>query len=254
MTDDAVRLVSRGDDAGLAESVNRAVRECFREGVLRNVSVMPPAPALDHAADLLGDLDGLCVGLHVTLASEWDDPSWGPVLPAEEVPTLVDDDGEFYPSPEALFEADPDRAEVRAEMEAQVDALREAGVEVSYADGHMLPEVHSDWFGEELAAFCEAEGLVDGTRAAPLLPGHGFEVDPDWLLERLDAVDPGTYLAVGHPGYDDEELREVHGGGRERGEVGRTRATQRRLFTDERVIERVRDGAVEVLRYDEVGE
>lgn len=248
-SDGTLQLVTRGDDAGLAESANRAVRECFEEGILRNVSVMAPAPALEHAVTELADLQGLCVGLHVTLASEWESPSWGPVLPPEEVPSLVNNVGEFYASPAELFEHSPDRGEVCAEMKAQLVRLRDAGFEVTYADAHMLPERHSDWFGDELADFCLREGLIDGTDI-DFLPGHGFEVDPDWLLERLDDVESGTHLLVGHPAYNDEETAEIYGG-QDRGDVGPTRETQRRMFTDKRVLARVMDGDIRVIRYDE---
>lgn len=245
-----VRLVTRGDDAALAESANEAIRECFESGVLRNVSVMAPCPALDHAAAELADV-GLCVGVHVTLASEWDAPSWGPVLPADEVPSLVDDDGDFYRTPEELFERDPALAEIRAEMEAQLERLRDVGFTVAYADGHMLPQRYSDEFADEFAAFCAREGLVDGTRVSHL-PEWTLDTGPEWLLDQLDGLPSGTYLVVGHPAYDDAEMRDVVGMGRSEGELGAARADQRRTFTDERVSAYVHDNDVELLRYDEL--
>lgn len=66
MADETVRLITRGDDAAVAEGANDAIRDHFGDGILRNVSVMAPCPAFDHAAERLAGVDGLCVGVHVT--------------------------------------------------------------------------------------------------------------------------------------------------------------------------------------------
>lgn len=255
MTDDAsaapVRLLTRADDAALAESANDAIRECFEDGILRNASVMAPAPALDHAADRLAGVDGLCIGAHVTLTSEWASPTWEPVLGADAVPSLVTEEGRFYRSPAALFDSDPDREEVLAEVRAQIDLLREVGFEPTYADTHMLLEPHAEWFADAFAELCEREGLIDWRGVPPLDEESGVGSGPDWLLDRLEGVEPGTYLVVGHPAYDDEEMRTIELPEDEPGRVARERDAQRRLFTADRVREYVRDAGVEPIRYDE---
>jgi predicted glycoside hydrolase/deacetylase ChbG (UPF0249 family) len=247
-----VRLVTRGDDAALAESANEAIRECFTEGILRNASVMAPCPALDHAAETLAGLDGLCIGAHLTLTAEWDNPTWGPVSDPGEVPSLVTDDGEFYRMPDEFFDADPDRNEVRAELTAQIRALEDAGFDLAYLDTHMALEQHREWFADELATLCERAGLVNGPET-PLPPGaEGAGSGPDWLLEHLAGVDSGTYLVVGHPAYDDEETNQVVGPGHEPGDVAQSRVAQRQMFTDERVQSYVADHDIELLRYDDL--
>lgn len=254
MTDDAdhVRLVTRGDDAALARSANDAILECFEEGILRNVSVMAPCPELDHAAETLASVEGLCVGAHITLTAEWDEPSWGPVLPTDEVPSLVNDDGEFYQLPGDLLEHSPDRDEIVAEMEAQIRALENVGFTIEYADTHMALEQHREWFAEAFADLCDREGLVNGPEV-PLPPGaEGAGSSPAWLLEHLEGVESGTYLVVGHPAYDDDEMAGVVGLGNERGEVAADRVDQRRMFTDEGVAEFLAEHDVDVVRYTDV--
>lgn len=247
-----IRLIARGDDAALAESANDAIRECFDEGILRNVSVMAPCPALDHAVDQLAGVDGLCTGVHVTLTAEWDQPNWGPVLPPEEVPSLVDEDGNLPKLAEDFVERDPDPDEVVAEMEAQIDRLREVGFEPSYLDTHMAIEHHLDWFVGAMTDLCKRKGLIDGT-SVPLPPGaDGPGTSPQWLLDRLEDTDGGTYLVVGHPMYEDDDAAEIVGLGNERGEMAANRADQRRMFTDARIQQYVEDHDIEVLWYNEL--
>ena len=102
MSKQRIHLVTRADDAGSCNSANVAIWNCYRRGIVLNASVMVPAPAFEEAAELLGSEEGLCVGLHVTLTSEWESVRWGPVLPAEEVSSLVDEHGCFPRSRRAL--------------------------------------------------------------------------------------------------------------------------------------------------------
>ena len=56
-----VRLITRGDDLGCARSLNRAVQECYKKGILKNVSVLAASPYVEEAAKLLDRfLDGAC--------------------------------------------------------------------------------------------------------------------------------------------------------------------------------------------------
>ena len=43
---DSIRLVTRADDAGLNKTVNRAIRSAANDGIVRNISLMAPAPAI----------------------------------------------------------------------------------------------------------------------------------------------------------------------------------------------------------------
>jgi len=249
---DRIRLLTRADDAGLAESANDAIRECFEDGILRNVSVMAPAPALEHAATRLAGVDGLCVGAHVPLSSEWVDPTWGPVLDVDDVPSLVTDEGRFHRSPEALFESDPDREEILAEATAQIERLRTVGFEPEYADTHMLIETASEWFADAFGDLCEREGLINWWGVSTLPGAEGIGEGPEWLLEHLDEPEPGTYIVVGHPAYDDEEMADIWLPGGEPGQIAAQRDAQRRMFTDERVLAYVEETGVDPIRYDEL--
>jgi len=244
--------VTRADDAGNTRSANEAVLEAFEEGILRNVSVMAPCPAFEHAAELLAGHDDLCVGVHVTLTSEWDRPRWGPVLPDEEVPSLVDDDGYLLPSPRALDERGADVDEMAAETRAQIARVRDAGFDVAYLDDHMMNRVAAG-FEDRLVEIAGSEGLLDGQTVCPRLPEVELTAPsyPQQLISRLNLASPGTYLAVGHPGYYDAETRRIAGGRYDRrpGEWARIMDSQRRMFLAPAVLSWCDARGVEPIRY-----
>ncbi|MBE3069424.1 MAG: ChbG/HpnK family deacetylase [Planctomycetes bacterium] len=251
-----IRLVTRGDDSGSCRSANRAVRDAFKEGILRNASVMAAGPAFDEAAEMLKDLKGLCIGLHGTLTDEWNEARWGPVLPRDKVPSLVMDDGTFFKDTGALWNHTPRPRldEIVAELAAQLQRARSKGLAVRYLDEHM----GFGWFeglAERMAAFAKAEGLLFRPKGLAALPDpKGEFADPvERFIARLDAAEPGkTYLVVLHPAYDDAELRAMTYGDEKPGKIARERDWDRRLYTESRVVEYCRQHEVEAIRFTDI--
>ena len=62
--------------------------------------------------------DIVSVGIHLVLNSEWKNYRWGPVAGSAAVPSLVDENGLFFPSSEALHQHNPSVAEVEKELRA----------------------------------------------------------------------------------------------------------------------------------------
>lgn len=248
-----IQLVTRADDAGLTQSVNRAIGETITAGVTRNVSVMAPAPALRDAVRYLAGNPDVCIGMHATLSSEWQELRWGPILPPEQVPSLVDRQGYFLPSPADLHRRGaPVAEEVAAELRAQLATLRECGLTVSYVDEHM----GTGWVGGVGAAIAELaaeEGLIDADRTVAPLPGPlGRESSPDELYRRLRSLDAGAYVLITHPGFADEELARLHGVGFENGGVGDARAADRQLLLDPRLRQSDHRSVHRLVRYTDL--
>jgi chitin disaccharide deacetylase len=184
-----VRVVTRGDDAGACVEANKAVERAAREGVLRNASVIACGPALPDAARRLKNVSGLCIGLHLTLNSEWDRLTWGPLT---RHPLLTDERGFFPQSPTELPRTSEAIDAMLQEADAQLAALREVGLEPFYLDEHMVP---SAWAVPELKAPLEEWAAKNGLHWPRLfsVPGEGD------LHERLKTCPDGDYLWVNHP-------------------------------------------------------
>jgi predicted glycoside hydrolase/deacetylase ChbG (UPF0249 family) len=253
MADEPIRLVTRGDDSGSCLSANRAICDAYRDGILRNTSLMVCAPAFEEAAEMLLDLPGLEVGLHATVTAEWDTVRWGPVLGPERVPSIVDDKGNLPQTTQALHDMGAEPDEMVAEIQAQLDLARERGLDVRYVDTHMGFGWIAD-MDERMARFAEREGLVyrpPGLSRLPDVEGEFADV-VERLIARLTAAAPGTYLIVGHPCYDTEDVRRFHHKGMKPGSEGLNRDWQRRMFMDPRIVEFVSARGIQPIRYTQV--
>src|SRR2546426_9237356 len=101
-TPDPVSLIIRTDDVGMSHSVNMALQRLIDTGLPLSVSVMFACPWYQETVEILKRHPAVAVGIHLTLNSEWKNYRWGPVTGREAVPTLVDSNGYFFQSAEAL--------------------------------------------------------------------------------------------------------------------------------------------------------
>jgi hopanoid biosynthesis associated protein HpnK len=138
------RLIVNADDFGLTAGVNRVVLELHISGVLTSTTLMARAGATDEAIELARATPSLGVGCHVVLADG------DAVLPAGEIPTLVDrKTGCFHTSLSAflmrLLTGRIRAAEIEAEATAQIALLQSRGVRLTHIDTHkhthMFPAV-----------------------------------------------------------------------------------------------------------------
>ncbi|MCW8802738.1 MAG: polysaccharide deacetylase family protein [Candidatus Bathyarchaeota archaeon] len=129
-------LIVHADDIGLAQSVNEASLTAFEKGGVTSGSIMVPCPWFADFAKDFKEHPDLDVGIHLTLTAEWDYYKWGGVLPATEIPSLLDEHGNFYASVEEVGQyADP--AEVEKEVRAQIERAIAFGIQPTHIDTHM---------------------------------------------------------------------------------------------------------------------
>lgn len=83
----AIELLVREDDMGVAEATNEACIRCYQKGIARSVEVIVNGAWFLDAARLLRDNPGLDVGVHLCLTSEWERCKWRPLTNA---PSLAD--------------------------------------------------------------------------------------------------------------------------------------------------------------------
>src|SRR5947208_11544835 len=136
-TPDPIYLIIRTDDVGMSHSVNMGLQRLIDTGLPLSVSVMFACPWYQEAVEILKRHPEVAVGIHLTLNSEWKFYRWGPVAGRQAVPTLVDADGYFFPSADALHQHGPVITEVETELRAQIDRALHSGVKIDYVDYHM---------------------------------------------------------------------------------------------------------------------
>jgi len=134
------KLIVTADDYGLCDSVNQAIEACLEAGSVSATCVMTNMPVYYDAIHLKDRFPEVSLGIHWTLTEGF------PVLAATQVPSLVDTDGRFYARSEFRLKwitNQVDIAELKAELSAQFQRLRELSVFPEFWNTHqdiqMLP-------------------------------------------------------------------------------------------------------------------
>jgi predicted glycoside hydrolase/deacetylase ChbG (UPF0249 family) len=205
-----VALLIRTDDAGMSHSVNMAIERLIRSGLPVSVSVMFPTPWYQETVDILKRYPAVSVGIHLTLNSEWKNYRWGPVAGRTAVPTLVDKDGYFFPSADALHKNSPNLQEVERELRAQIERAMSSGVRIDYVDYHMGTAIRYPEFREVTERVVREFGLGMSQYFGETAHDPQYAAAPpaklDSLLVMIDRLQPGVNMVITHVGIDDAEL------------------------------------------------
>lgn len=260
--DGEIRLLVRGDDMGVAQSVNEACIRGAREGIVRSVEVIVPGPWFLDAVRLLKENPGLDVGVHLTLTSEWERVKWRPLTHA---PSLVDADGYFrpmtsqrpgFPPDTGFIDANPKPEEVERELRAQIEmARRHLGERVSHVSTHMgsavaTPELRAitEKLAREFGLKLEAPRRPRGSWSGNTLSAEQKERG---LIQLLEVLEPGTWMIVEHPALDTPEMRNIGHRGYEN--VAGDRAGVTHAFTSSGVKEVIARRKIALISYTEAG-
>jgi len=204
-----ITLIVRGDDMGMTQGSLIAFEKAFNEGVLTCASIIVPTPWFEAAADLIRKNPGWCIGVHLTLIGEWLGYRWRPVLPWNEIPSLVDEDGFLYRYPEELWDHKPNITEVEAELRAQVALAIKKGINVQYIDTHYMGYQTHPGLREVIRKIAQDYDIpVSGTLGEKRL--RGIYTTPvkekiEVAVKILENLEPGLWLWVFHPGINSSE-------------------------------------------------
>lgn len=142
-----MKLLFQADDFGLTESTACGILKGIREGVIRNTGLFVNMPSSEHAAEMIKDVTGICLGIDFNLVAG------KPVSDPTLVPSLVNARGDFIPSGERMktmkgmngnvvadFDIDPyPYDETVLEIENQLKKFIElVGRKPGYLHGHSL--------------------------------------------------------------------------------------------------------------------
>lgn len=173
------RLVVTADDFGAAIPVNEAVERAHRDGILTAASLMVAGDAVEDAVARAHALPKLGVGLHVVLVEG------RPVLPPEQLPSLVDSQGRFRADMGRMsfkiFASPAARKQLALEIEAQFAAFERTRLPLDHVNAHKHFHLHPTVAGmilrigrkygmKAVRAPIEPERLlrtIDGTRTGP---------------------------------------------------------------------------------------
>ncbi len=147
-----MKLILRADDVGYTPINNLGVFKAIDEGLVTSADLMLDCPGFEEAAAFLKERPWISVGWHAHF--------WGrPVLPPEEVPSMVNGEGKFKWRKNRALQEECDYKEVLAESRAQLDRVaRLLGRVPDYTHG--FPDGKP--FEEARLAVCREYGIPYG--------------------------------------------------------------------------------------------
>lgn len=215
MTTAGWQLIVNADDLGRTPGINSGIFAAHENGVVTSATLMVGFDAAGEAAELSTRYPQLGIGLHVTLTGS------SPVLPADRLPSLVDERGRFPDRPDGLKEAAA--VEVQAEVEAQFERFRELTGRLpthldSHHHAHRLPvvcdalvRVALEW---ELPVRNASAEVRDRLRQAAIPTTDlfiekffGADASLMSLVHILEELPPGVTELMCHPARVDDRLR-----------------------------------------------
>lgn len=191
-SDDRVVIIHT-DDIGMCQATIDAFTDLVDYGLISSGAVMVPCPWFLSVASFGHSHPEVDLGVHLTLTSEYDHYRWGPVGNHAEQSGLVDEQGFFHKTSEAVWAlADPDAAAL--ELEAQVTRAMAEGMHLTHLDTHMGSVAHP----KLIPAYVQLAMRFG-------LPAMIPRMSADELLARGD-VDPDTAQLITRMTYDLEEM------------------------------------------------
>lgn len=258
--DDKIRLVVRADDFGFSHASNMALERILYEGTITAASVIVNTGWLDETVAILKKHPEVSVGVHVCLNSEWTPYKWGPVLPAKEVPSLVDEWGHFFGTRAALVAHKPNPDEVEREIRAQVDLAIRKGLKVSYMDHHMSAAVTTPEMRERFVKVAKEYGLGIsrwyGEVPGPVVYSAPPEKKTGVLVSELAKLTkPGLYIIVCHTAVKTPEvdvLRDANAIGPK--DMADHRQAECDMLCSPRLKQVIKEKGIELVGYDTLRE
>lgn len=223
-------LIVHADDLGIAHAVNEAFISGLATGLINSGSIIVPGQSLSEIAAFARAHPEADIGVHLTLTSESAKAAWAPVASPSEVPSLVDEQGNFPVRWTSESRIDPRHVEI--ELRAQIDKAYACGIRPTHLDSHQFRLQRSG-----IGVFEVYLRLAREYRLPLLVPRHWFSPLPylqpplrkrDVVLDRmvimkgqvmpeqwtafyrreLENSPPGVSEFLIHPGYDCAELQE----------------------------------------------
>ncbi len=149
------RLIVNADDFGMSRGISDGILLAHRLGFLTSASLMVNMPATDYAVEHFAAAPALSLGIHLNICQG------KPVLPAPDVPSLVDACGNFHAPPvmiRKLWRWQISMQELEMEFRAQIHWMKCRGLHPTHADSHH----HMHIYPAAAAAFARsvaAEGI-----------------------------------------------------------------------------------------------
>ncbi len=244
-------LIFHADDMAMCDEANEATIFLLENDHIQSAAAMPPCPAFKDAIKWAIDNPQYDIGLHLTLTSEWKTHRWGPVSAPEEVPGLLDPEGNMWRSvQEVAMNATPE--EVEKELRAQIEKTLAMGYQPDHMDTHMgtvfatndftgvylrlaeeygIPAMVIDFSDPEVVEQYKQAGYPVTDRLLEMLDeyslpkldyfssvpgGESYEEMRENFFDQIRSLEPGLTEIIFHPQFESEFGKTITGSWQQR--------------------------------------
>lgn len=239
MYENTKRLIVNADDFGLHRSINEAIEETHRYGILRSASLVVNGEAFEDAVKIAKRNKDLGIGLHLTLIGE------EPVASPDRIRSIVDTDGRLFEDHRKLcikiLKKEILLKDIIVEVKAQIDKFYKAGLTPTHIDSHRhlhlfppifqsikpilqkynikkmrylnIPHFEFKWpnFSKKaIALFLKSFSLLNRKKYKHPDFFFGFfdsgHLDKNYLIYLLRNLRPGVTEVNFHPGKKNEDI------------------------------------------------
>ena len=133
------KLIITADDYGMCDIVDAAIDAGIENGIITTTNVMLNMETLHHAKDLRERYPHISVGIH------WNVTTGRPICKAEEIPTLVDEKGDFWSLStfkKRYSEGKISPDDLERELEAQYELFEKTCGKPDYWNTHENSSLH----------------------------------------------------------------------------------------------------------------
>jgi chitin disaccharide deacetylase len=222
-------LIVHADDLGIAHAVNVAFIDGLETGLINSGSVIVLGRCFSQVAAFAQAHPAADIGLHLALTSDSAKEPWAPIASPTQVPSLVDQQGNFHENWTPETRINP--GEVEIELRAQIEKANAAGLRPTHLDSHRFRlllsgrEVFEVYvrLGREydLPVLVPWQWFARVPYLKPLLTQRDVVVDRMVIINgkvvpeqwstfyrrALEDLPAGVSEFLIHPGYDNEELQ-----------------------------------------------
>lgn len=211
-----MKLILNADDFGLSPSVNKGIVEAFQQGIISSATMMMNTPYTDEAIELAKKHNLKNIGIHLNL-------TYGKsVLPASEVPSLVDENGTFHYV--CMLGYYTQYLDAKKELKAQIEKFLASGLTPTHIDHHHyfneIPNILKAYLelaqeynlpvrgmDENARTLARQMGLKTTDEFSFAFHGNGVDISTFNVLKSLFWDKDITLEILTHVGYIDDYTR-----------------------------------------------
>lgn len=242
-----MRLIVNSDDFGISKGVTLGIIEAYKNGVVRSATLMANMKDAEYAANLSKNLDGLGVGIHLTLTAGY------PI--SKDVYSLVDKEGKFLKIDR--IDENIKVEDIRKEFKCQMERFLSFGIKPTHIDTHhhvhrnpkvlevvkelaieyniplRLVEETNTKLSKEIK---KVDKFIDNFHRMPSITEEGFIS----ILENNKEVDLLEIMC--HPGYLDQYIYE-------NSSYSIPRMREVETLTSRKVLNYIKENNIELVNY-----